>query len=235
MLLFFLLLSNKSRDEVRFVPLPKHTQPIKMLAQTKDLITISKEFNTQRPLHDHMNQSFDIYQLRTRTSLVSSLYLDEATFHKKGKKCTYIIFYSIYTNPEFRQQGYAYKLINDAVEHYTKSKNITKYKLALHLNPNDAMMNINYAFYYSIGFDRGKVCENGPTSYQFFLDEVERMDDARKAVKSAKNEKYGLFAMFCDKIGKRGISDFGALMSEGEVLRNYLNSNNEKMYGKVAN
>lgn len=218
-------------EAIRLIRMPVETQPIKLIVHADEFVTkINKEFNNYE--HDYTKvlegiNIHDIFQLRTRRELVSSLNIAHEVFSdEENRKRHVVVIYSVVTTKKFRGLGYAPKLINDAVRKYVADKRLKNPIVALHLNPNDAMMNVNYALYYKLGFDKGTLCRSGPTSFKTRLAEIKDMKDVRNAMQSVESsrEPGHFFAMFVDygNFMKVRNVDMKCLIDEGEVLRKKL-------------
>lgn len=212
----------------------KESQPIKLIDQIHSFQKeIQSEFRNKSEPYFSTFQNVNnqnIYQLRTKTDLVSTLYLVHEIFaDEQNKKRDVICLYTVVTTAPYRNLGHASSLIKRSVHDFVALKKIKNPIIALHLDPKDAMMNFNYALYYKIGFETGSVCVNGPTSFKTKLDSIYKFKNVREAAKDVANtnSKGGYFAMFVEyenfmKMRKVNMEE---LIKEGEVLRKELIKN----------
>lgn len=231
MLNIFYLYVHISCD-VRTIALLSETQPLKCIDQYKKPMrevsaAFGREDETNWDIFTVVN-AFNTFQTVKDGVLICNLYLAHEIFNNAGDDNDYdvLCLYSVYTNPEFRKQGYAKALIRYALNYYKNTKKLTNPMIALHINPADKMMNFNYAFYYALGFAKGAIVENCPTDYKYRYNKIEMMENVRVLVQNIDTnpDKGSYLAMFCpfDSLFPRMNVDMPSMINEGEWLRGKL-------------
>lgn len=209
----------------------QETQPIKTKAQIIELYDlIHSEFRgSEYALFDilSLDNNFNIYQLRNETGLISNLFLTHERFTDISlKQKDVICLFSIVTTEKYRQKGYAKTLITQAVNAYVKSHKLKNPLIALHLDPLDRAMNVNYALYYKFGFEKASLSKYGPSSFRMRLDEIDQLQNVRDAMRdleSSKEEgdKFCMFVEYENFMKCRNV-DMSFMCEEGEELRRKL-------------
>lgn len=177
---------------------------------------------------------YNVFHVFNDQELVCNLYLMHEVFRNIGhpEKYDVLCMYSIYTNPKYRNQGYAKGLIKHALKYYKEAKNLDNFMVALHINPEDEMMNCNYAIYYAMGFKKGAIVNVGPTTYKYRYSEILKMKDVREVVHNidTNTDEGKYLAMFCpyDKLFPNERIDMESMIEEGEWLREKLISRSKK-------
>ncbi|KAM0673738.1 hypothetical protein GVAV_002826 [Gurleya vavrai] len=210
--------------ETRFIYMRNDIQPIKTITQTKDFTELVYPAFRKIDVKPFVvfSDPHDIAMLRTEDELVSALYTTKTKFYSDSEQRTVYLFYSVFTNENFRNKGHAKKLLIKTVDYINKKeKNVL---FALHLNPADSMMNFNYAFYYSLGFTKGSVCEFGSEDYKMKYEEIKDLKDVREIDIENCREKGYYICMFCESndFNKSSKIDL-KMIDEGELVRNKLN------------
>ncbi|KAM0686810.1 hypothetical protein COBT_001959 [Conglomerata obtusa] len=214
--------------------MPIERYPIKTREQTYDLVDISRNAFRNKNMEPEQvaAENYNFCQLRTRKDLISSCFVQPITFYSPDEQRKGYSFYSVYTKDKYRGQGYAKRLMNDTIKKLLEKDNTIL--LTLHLNPEDEMMNFNYAFYYSLGFTRGSICEYGSDTFVMRYDEFKDFKNVRIIDVENESEKGHYMMMICEgkdyndngKIDKAMI-DEGMRLKEKLLVRKKLEDDNE--------
>ncbi|WUR03959.1 N-acetlytransferase [Vairimorpha necatrix] len=185
---------------------------------------------------------YEIFKIKRNDELVASVYFKRNKYYTKISTLfrTYIKeeegveMYSLFVNDAYKGQGYARKLIYYALKslklHYNFDNNFI---IGLHLNEADKFMNISFAMYYAINFDRGSFVDLGPSDFAPKFEEYHNFKDPIMVAKNyniCKNEGcyFAMFGRYCNLLPFNPIRN-KTTKNNGENLRKILkNRKNQK-------
>ncbi|KAM0679682.1 hypothetical protein GINT2_002090 [Glugoides intestinalis] len=147
--------------------------------------------------------AYDVFIILDDKKLVASVYVyAEKGYSLKDRKAfDFLSFYYFMVSPQYRGQGFSYRLMLDSVNFLKKHYNLKEDAiLALHVSPEDALMPIAAKTYYRLGFKTGVFVSNGPSDMAKSVDKL--IVHSKDMLEVAENEELGygkgpFFMMWC--------------------------------------
>lgn len=189
---------------LRFVGLPRNIQSIKMYDQIKRYYNeATAEFRYSDEDAINGTSFYNVNLLLEDKSLVASAYVDikKAYSKKNRKEFDFLSFYYCMVSPQYRGQGFSYRIMLDSVnflkKHYKLKEDTI---LALHVSPDDLLMPVAAKTYYGLGLRTGIFVRNGPSDISNDIDKL--IVHSKDMLEVAENEYLGygegpFFMMWC--------------------------------------
>ncbi|KAG0438214.1 hypothetical protein DMUE_3228 [Dictyocoela muelleri] len=208
----------------------KHSQQVKTIYKI-----INQEFNEEYKENSdiiHNSSYFNIFILKMNQKSIGSVFLRKNEYvglkENKKIKSPVIEIYSLVIDQNYRKKGFAQKLLTESLRKFLKINNLNHKTtlIALHLNPDDPMMNISYGFYMSLNFKHADYTTHGPPDNNLNLERIFNMPSPLELLNnfniSKSKGRFVAMYIFFEDFKKIKIENIHEIFEKAQFLREFL-------------